>query len=196
MSAQNIRGADTRNLTSGVSSVGKATKYRPPAIVMHWVVGLLIISLLVLGYYMINIPKGTPGRADYFNLHKSLGVMTGVLILLRLAWRFTHRVPPFPSSMPQWEVKSAQWSHRLLYLSMIVQPASGYLSSSFNKYGVKFFGIPLPKWGWEDPFLRDMFGLIHYVAGAIFAALVILHVLAALKHRLIDRDGVFQRMLP
>ena len=174
---------------------GRLAGYRLPAIALHWLVGLLIIGMLILGYYMINVPKGTPGRAFYFNLHKSIGVMTGVLILIRLAWRLTHRAPPLPKAMPRWEARAAQWSHRLLYLCMIVQPTSGYISSSFNKYGVKFFGIPLPKWGWEDPGLRDLFGLIHYVAGAIFTALVVLHVLAAFKHLLIDRDGIFQRML-
>ena len=171
------------------------TGYRFPAIALHWLVGLLIIGMLILGYYMINVPKGTPGRASYFNLHKSIGVMVGVLILLRLAWRLTHRAPQLPNTMPQWEVRAARWSHRLLYLCMVVQPASGYISSSFNKYGVKFFGFPLPKWGWEDPGLRDLFGFIHYVAGAIFTALVVLHVLAAFKHLLVDHDGVFQRML-
>ncbi|MGS0743498.1 cytochrome b, partial [Glaciimonas sp. GG7] len=142
-----------------------------------------------------DIPKGTPGRAVYFNLHKSFGVMAGVLILARLVWRLTHRAPPLPGTMPRWEVSAATWSHRLLYLCMVLQPTVGYLSSSFNKYGVKFFGMALPKWGWEDPYLRDLFGNMHAVLGAVLATLIAIHVLAAFKHLIVNRDGVFQRML-
>lgn len=185
----------TRSIDETSSRDSHKAGYGVPAIALHWLVALLVIAMLILGYYMINVPKGTPGRAFYFNLHKSIGVVTGVLILLRLAWRLTHQTPPLPVDRPRWEVRAARWSHRLLYLCMVVQPTSGYISSSFNKYGVKFFGIPLPKWGWENPGLRDFFGLIHYVTGAAFTALVVLHVLAALKHLLIDHDNVFQRML-
>lgn len=179
-------------ISDGTVQPASAT-YRVPAKVLHWLVGLLIIGMLILGYVMINITKGTPGRAFYFNLHKSIGVTVAMLVLLRLVWRLTHRAPALPA-LPRWQTVSAQWSHRILYLCMVVQPVSGYLSSSFNKYGVKFFGLALPQWGWNDPFLRDLFGNIHYVAGALFSALVLVHVLAALKHLLVDHDGVFERM--
>lgn len=173
----------------------KSHSYGKPAIALHWIIAILIIGMILLGYYMADIPKGTPGRAFYFNLHKSFGVMAGVLILLRLIWRLTHRAPPLPGSMPRWEASAAKWSHRLLYLCMVLQPTVGYLSSSFNKYGVKFFGLPLPQWGWENPYLRDLFGDAHEIIGAILATLIVIHVLAAFKHLLIDRDGIFQRML-
>jgi len=182
-----------RGASSAIAANGAG--YSWPAIALHWLIALLIIGMIVLGYYMINIPKGTPGRAFYFNLHKSFGVMAGVLILVRLAWRLRHRPPPLPATMPRWEVRAAQWSHRLLYLCMVLQPTVGYLSSSFNKYGVKFFGIPLPQWGWGDRFLRDLFADVHYVVGAVLATLIVIHVLAAFKHLFIDRDRVFQRML-
>jgi cytochrome b561 len=170
-------------------------RYGQTAITLHWLMAILIITLLALGYYMVDIPKGVPNRADYFNLHKSLGVLAAVLIMLRAGWRWTHPAPKLPAKVPSWAVTTAWWSHLLLYICMVLQPLTGYLSSSFNKYGVKFFGIELPKWGWEDAVLRDLFMKCHHLIAVILAALVLVHVLAAFKHLLVDRDWVFQRML-
>jgi len=170
--------------------------YTLTAITLHWLLAILIIGLLFLGYYMVDLPKGTPNRADFFNLHKSFGVLAGILILLRVYWRLTHPVEPIQSEPPQWTDTLATWTQRLLYFCMLLQPITGYLSSSFNKYGIKFFGFALPNWGWEDAPLRSLFESFHYLIAILFIALIVLHVLGALKHLLVLRDGVFQRMIP
>jgi cytochrome b561 len=179
-----------------VVGVNRSGRHGLTVVVLHWALALLIIGMLLLGFYMVGIPKGTPGRAFYFNLHKSLGVLAGMLILLRLGWRLRHAAAPLPAGMPGWRAVAARWSHRLLYLCMVLQPATGYLSSSFNKYGIKLFGAALPNWAWEDPRMRDLFMGFHKTIAVVFAVLIAVHVLAALKHLLVDRDRVFQRMLP
>ncbi|OIR15626.1 hypothetical protein GALL_39500 [mine drainage metagenome] len=171
-------------------------RYTLLAIVLHWVFAFLVIGMLFLGYYMVDLPKGTPNRAFYFNLHKSFGVLAGVLILLRLYWRLTHPVALLSTGIQRWTDKAAWWNHRLLYLCMVLQPATGYLSSSFNKYGVKFFGVALPSWGWENAQLRDLFMNFHHLISILLVALIVIHVLAAFKHLLLDKDQVLQRMLP
>ncbi len=170
-------------------------RYTAPAIAMHWLIALLILGMLLLGTFMVDIPKGTPGRAFYFNLHKSFGLLTAALILVRIYWRLTHPVPPASTGIPRWTDSAARWNHRLLYLCMILQPATGYLSSSFNKYGVKFFGVALPSWGWEDPPLRDLFKSYHEDIAVLLVVLVAIHIVAAFKHLYVDRDRIFQRML-
>lgn len=170
--------------------------YTLPAIALHWLIALLIIGMLLLGYYMVDLPKGVPDRAVYFNLHKSFGVLAAVLILARLYWRLTHAAPQVSSGIPRWSNKAAWLNHRLLYLCMVLQPATGYLSSSFNKYGVKFFGLALPSWGWEDAYLRDLFKSFHDLIAVMLIILIAIHVLAAFKHLFVDKDGVFQRMIP
>lgn len=171
-------------------------RYGLPAIAFHWVLALLILGMLALGYYMVGIPKQTPARGWYLNLHKSFGLLAGILILLRLGWRLSHAVPPLPVGTARWTVLAAHASHRLLYLCMILQPVSGYLASSFNKYGVRLFGMRLPNWGWEDKRLHDLFNGAHHLLAVALLSLIALHVLAAVKHLLIDRDWIFQRMLP
>lgn len=182
--------------TSASSIEPASDRYSWQAMLLHWVIALLVIGMLYLGYSIEDIPRNTPERAFTVNLHKSFGVLTLVLVLLRCYWRATHRPPPLPPAMPRWEVVAARWSHRLLYLCLLLQPLSGYLGSSFNKYGVKFFGVPLPQWGWEDKLLRSIFNEIHGAVAVMLLVLIGIHVLAAFKHLLVDRDRIFQRMLP
>jgi cytochrome b561 len=170
-------------------------KYRPIAIWLHWIIGIALIAQIGLGLYMVDIPKGTPDRAWFFNLHKSIGLTLALLILLRIVYRLQHSAPVLPSSMAQWQQLGARWSHYLLYVCMILMPVSGYIGSSFNKYGVKFWGISLPNWAWEDKDIRETFVDIHEIVAEVFIVLIALHVLAALKHLIFDKDGVFQRML-
>jgi cytochrome b561 len=79
---------------------------------------------------------------------------------------------------------------------MIVMPVSGYLGSSFTKYPIVYWGMRLPHWGWDAPALKALCSQVHFVTVIIFITLIAIHVGAALKHLIIDRDGVFQRMWP
>jgi cytochrome b561 len=98
--------------------------------------------------------------------------------------------------MPAWERCTAHLSHALFYAFMVASVVAGYLTSSFSGFGPKLFGMPLPYWGWDDPALRQRFVDWHRVITLVFAVLIALHALAALKHALVDRDGVLARMLP
>jgi len=169
--------------------------YTRTAVVLHWLIAIGLIAQIALGLWMLGIPKDPPGvRAWWFNIHKSIGITLGVLIILRTGWRFTHQAPPLPAALPRWQRVTATASHHLLYLCMLVMPLSGYLGSSFTKYPIVFFGTKLPHWGWDSPVLKDLCSSIHHTAAVTLMALIALHVAAALKHRLIDRDAVFARM--
>ena len=148
-------------------------------------------------------PVDTPQPARYPRRAVILHWIVALLIIALLAsgwtmvaWRVRHEVPTLPASMPRWERGAAVLNHWLFYILMVLVTLAGYLTSSFSKYGPKLFGIPLPHWGWEDAALRGDFAAVHRVAGLVFAVLIVLHVAAALKHLLWDRDGVFQRMMP
>lgn len=171
-------------------------RYTGVAVFLHWLIAILVFVLIGLGWYMVDIPKNTPERAFFFNLHKSIGLTTFFVIALRVAWRLTHVPPRLPASLKRWEAVAANWMHRLLYAGLLIMPISGYVASNFTKFGVKYFGIELAPWGPADKVVYGIFNEIHVVTSYIFVTLIALHVIAAFKHLIVDRDDVFRRMLP
>ena len=174
---------------------GVPQTYTAVAKFLHWLIAAFVFAQISLGLWMIGIPKAPPGiRVYWFNVHKSIGITLGLLILVRLLWRLTHRAPPLPATVPAWQRVAAETSHVLLYVCMIVMPLSGYLGSSFTKYPIVFFGMRLPHWGWEAPALKELCSQVHLVTVTLFITLIAIHITAALKHLLVNRDGVFQRI--
>jgi cytochrome b561 len=172
-------------------------RYDRVARALHWLVALALLAQVVFGFALDEIaPRGTPSRSAVINLHKSFGLVLGALILVRLAWRLTHRPPPWPDSMPLWQRRAARLGHAALYVCMLVMPLSGYIASNFSKHGVKLFGAPLRPWGADLPAVYDALNGLHIATAWVLSALVVGHVLMALKHAFGDRDGVFARMGP
>jgi len=172
-------------------------RYDPVAAALHWIIGLSLLGQIAFGFLLDEIaPRGTPSRAAVINLHKSFGIVLGLAILARLAWRLAHQPPPWPAVLPGWQRRAARAMHLALYVCMIVMPTSGYVASNFSKHGVRFFGLTLKPWGPDLPSVYDALDGVHVVTGWVLAILVALHVLAALQHAVIARDGVFARMWP
>lgn len=172
-------------------------RYTNVAIALHWIIAVLVLTMIGLGLYMTGIPKGTPERAFFYNLHKSIGVTTALIVIIRLWWRAKNSPPPLPASMPAWQITASKLSHTLLYACLLLMPLSGFAASQFTKYGVNyFFVIKIPPMGPENKVVYDFLQGVHEATGWTLIVLVTIHVLAALKHLLRDRDGVFERMLP
>jgi cytochrome b561 len=172
-------------------------RYTSTAIALHWLIALLLLGQFVFGLTLEDIPRGTPARGHYVNLHKSIGLLIGLLIVLRLGWRLTHKAPPLPDSTPGWQRRAARFSHFALYLCMLVLPLSGYLASNFSKHGIKFFNaVRFAPWGPDDKPLYAFFNQTHHLAAALLALFVAVHLLGVAKHMLIDHDGLLLRMWP
>jgi len=172
------------------------SRYTRTAIVLHWLIAAGLLGQILFGWYLEEVPRGTPQRSWYVNLHKSTGLTLALVILVRLSWRWLHRPPLLPTSMPEWERVAATASHRLLYACMLLMPLTGYIASNFSKYGVKYFNaILLPPWGVDDRLIYAFFNGAHVATSYVFVALIVLHILGAVRHAVL-RDGVFQRMWP
>ena len=115
------------------------SRYSSTAIVLHWLIALLLAGQFAFGWYLGEIPRGVPARGYFVNLHKSTGLLIGLLILVRIGWRLTHKPPPLYNTVPRWQQQAATATHYLLYVLMMVMPLSGYLASNVSKHGVNFF---------------------------------------------------------
>jgi cytochrome b561 len=172
-------------------------RYTATAIFLHWLIALLLLGQFAFGLILSDIPRGTPDRTIYVNLHKSSGIVIGLLVIARITWRLAHRPPPLPATMPAWQRHAARFSHAVLYLCMVLMPLSGYLASNFSKYGVKFFNVVhWQPWGPDDRTWYLLFNQTHRTTAVVLAIFVVLHVLAVAKHLLVDRDGLLLRMWP
>jgi cytochrome b561 len=172
-------------------------RYTTTAIALHWLIAVLIVGTFTLGLVMTDIPGLTPTKVRYFSWHKWAGVTVLVLAALRLLWRLAHRAPGYPATMPAWQQRAATYLHGLLYLLMFAVPLSGYFYSLAAGVSVVWFGLfKLPDLIQADPVLKPVLGAVHYWLNMLMAGVVALHVAAALKHLVADRDGVMQRMLP
>lgn len=172
----------------------KQHKYSLPAIILHWITAALILSLLLLGWYMADLPKG-PDRGWYFALHKSIGLSLFILVVIRAIWRILYPPPALPSYISKSQQSLIHWLHHLLYLMMFLQPISGYLSASFSGYKTKIWNIPLPHWGWKSTELNTLFSTIHEYSSILFIALISLHLMGVFYHIKRGDKEILQRML-
>ena len=174
-----------------------ASRYDRVTAWLHWVIGILLLAEIAFGLVLDDIaPRGTPARAGVINLHKSFGIVLGIAIMVRIAWRLGHRPPPWPATMAAARRRAAHLGHVALYACMVVAPLAGYLGSNFSKHGVRFFGTAVPPWGPDSPAVYSFLVGVHDVSSYLLLALVVGHIAMALKHALIERDGIFARIAP
>ena len=170
-------------------------RYSGVAIALHWLMALLILSNICLGFYMADLPLSIQ-RLKLFNYHKWTGVTILMLAALRLLWRLAHR-PPADLPAPEWQVKAAHVTHWALYALFFGVPLAGWAYSSAAGFPIVLFGVlPLPDFVPKDKALADVFKLVHIGLAWTLTTLVALHFAAAMKHALIDRDGLLRRMAP
>ena len=178
------------------SSPPKVARYTLPAQALHWLIALMIFGLFPLGLYMHGLPLSVL-KIELYSWHKWFGITVLLLVVLRIGWRLTHRPPLLPELVPRWQQAAAALMHELLYVLMLFIPLSGWALSSAAGVPVVWWGVlPLPSLLPANKDAAHLLLLVHATLNYTLAALVALHVAAALKHQFIDRDGVLSRMLP
>lgn len=179
-------------------STDTVARYHPISVLLHWLLGIAIVAVFAVGLYMADLPF-SPQRLKLYNWHKWAGVVILGLSLVRLLWRLIHRPPELPSSiqnaMPAWQRTAHHATHHGLYLLFFAVPLLGWAYSSAAGFPIVLFGVmPLPDFVPVSPDLAEALKPLHKLSAFAMAALVLLHVAGALKHALIDRDGLLGRM--
>lgn len=175
-------------------------RYTRTAITLHWLLGISLVGIFSVGLYMADL-QFSPQRLKLYNWHKWAGIIILALSVVRLVWRLTHRPPALPlaveASMPGWQRVAYQATHVAMYALFFVVPLVGWAYSSAAGFPVVLFGVlPLPDFVPASKALAETIKPFHELTAWALAALVGLHVAAALKHHFIDKDGLLQRMLP
>lgn len=185
-------------------AMGKTLRYTTVAIALHWVMALLILFNLSVGFFMEGFAR--PLKNVIVPLHISSGITVLALTLLRIAWRLAHRPPPLPAGMANWERVAAHTAHALLYVLMLVMTLTGWSIISAHppnpRGGPMLWGLvhlpPIPPISQIEPVAQkaahERFVQWHSWAGWVLLGLLALHICAALKHQLIDRQSELARM--
>ena len=169
-------------------------RYTAPAVVLHWLIAALIFVAFPLGVYMSDLPL-SPTRLQLYSYHKWIGISVLLLVGLRIVWRLTHRPPALPDDLPRWQRAASHAVHGLLYLLILAVPMTGWLMSSAKGFQTVWFGVlPLPDLVEKNRELGQALGSAHQFLNYLLLTLVILHVVAALKHHFHERRPFLQRM--
>lgn len=174
--------------------------YSLTAIVLHWVLAVAIVFLFFFGLYMVDLPFSIQ-KLQYMNWHKWVGILILVFSVLRLINRIVKRPPALPASMaqkmPRWQHIAHHGTHHMMYLLFFVVPLLGWAYSSAAGFPIVLFGqFPLPDFVPVSAQLAQAIKPWHKFAAFALMGLIVLHILAVIKHQVIDRDGLLERMRP
>jgi cytochrome b561 len=174
-----------------------SARYTTVAIGLHWSVAALMIFMVLFGENLME--AGEDSAATFFpSLHVSLGVAIFVLSTLRLVWRLMNPPPPLPATMRAWEIVLARATYAAFYVLTIGVPIVGWLAlpellaEEPRMAGISVFGLAVP----EAPSVALDAHELHELGSNLALLLIVVHVLAALKHQFVDRDGLLRRMSP
>ncbi|ASN15716.1 MULTISPECIES: cytochrome b [Pantoea] len=166
------------------------------SIFLHWSMALVIYAMFALGLWMVGLSYYDTWYHNAPEIHKSIGVILMLALIIRLIWRVVSPPPkPLSSYSPLVRI-TAVVAHGLLYGLLIAILFSGYLISTADGKPVSVFGwfsLPAVLTGAGEQ--ADLAGDIHLWLAWSIVILSVLHGLAALKHHFIDRDITLKRML-
>ena len=113
----------------------RAQRYSAVAIAFHWVIAGAILGQIWLGWTMSDLPNGLR-KFELFQLHKSVGITILLLSLGRLAWRLTHRPPPYAAGVRGWQHALASAVHAAFYVMMSALPLTGWATVSARPFNL------------------------------------------------------------
>ncbi len=192
------------SLTNTTASYGGVTK------TFHWLTALLILTALPLGWFANTLaeaiydPAIATTEADLaqaarlFSLHKTVGITVFFVALARILWAVSQPKPGLLNADNKPEAFAAKTVHWLLYGSLILVPLSGWIDHAATEGFAPIlwpFGQNLPLVPKSDH-LAELMAALHWLFMVVLVAALVLHIVGALKHHVIDRDSTLRRMLP
>ncbi len=162
---------------------------------LHWIIAGLILFMVFLGW---RLGDHDSLRVSRINLHKSVGILILFLSFVRIGVRVAYKAPAEPP-MPKWQLVAAKALHLGFYAVMIGMPLTGWAMVSTSARDIPFFSLfnmphlPVPQTHDAHEVFENLHGLI---AKLLIYGMIPLHVAAALKHQIVDKDEVVEHMVP
>lgn len=164
--------------------------------ILHWVIAVLIIGLIYLGWYMVDLTYYDKWYNSSLSWHKSLGMIVIALVLIKICWQLYTPAPESVVGLKFWEAISAYIMHIILLFLMLAIPVSGYIISSSAGQSIPVFDwFSIPAILKITATVRDWAIALHFYMAYGTAGLVTIHVIAAIKHQFIDKNNTLKRML-
>ena len=159
---------------------------------LHWISALLLFAQIPLGFYLVDLDFGTE-RINLENIHITIGLSIFYLVILRLLYKSLNPTPKLGPSVFTGQKFLAKLNHILLYVTILSITISGIFKKLFNG---ETLTIVFKKIKIQDNFeLGEMFYDIHVISNYILIALIIIHILAVITHRIFFSDNLLKRML-
>ncbi len=174
------------------SNLNPSQRYDTVSQSLHWLMAFLLIGMLVMGLTFETIPD--EWRKSAVTTHKATGILLLGLVLMRVLWRFIKPAPALlPAPRPQKIM--ATLTHGILYGLMVIIPLLGLLMVSARGRAVDFFGlVQIPPLIAESDTVGAAFYKWHVLGAYILIGLICLHIVGALYHSFILKDGTLRRM--
>jgi cytochrome b561 len=173
-------------------TVAPPQRFTTASRILHWLTAILIFSALFIGFVMVN---STGDYATLLAVHKVLGVLILLVVVVRIVNRLTHRAPALPTSVSRLERLAIAGSELALYGLLLAQPLIGWAMVSASGTPIVLFGsLHLPA---IAPVNLTVFGVLrdaHSVLAYLLVVLIAAHIAAVLMHAITLGDGMLRRM--
>lgn len=161
---------------------------------LHWLLAFAMIGMLGFGLYLEDMPKGD-AKSTLIWWHKGIGVAILAFALWRLGWRLREGMPKPVVPLAYWQHRVSAVTHGFLLFATLAMPVSGMMMSLGSGRSIDVLGLFLiPEIG-KVEWMDKAGHIVHGLGGKLLIAAILLHVAAALKHQLVDKDPTLARML-
>ena len=168
------------------------TEYGLISKLLHWLSAILLIGQIPLGFYLVDLDFG-PERLNIENIHVTVGLSLFYLVILRLLYKIFNPTPKLEPSIFKGQKFLAKLNHILLYVTILSITISGIFKKLFNGETIS---IIFKKIKIQDNFeLGELFYDIHVFSNYLMIALIIIHLMAVITHKLFFDDNLLKKII-
>ncbi|MCC2626191.1 MAG: cytochrome [Burkholderiales bacterium] len=175
-------------------------EYTATAKILHWLMAILIILQLLTAYLFLAFDNETlkPYAGILYFLHFNIGFSILLLFILRVCWRLTHKIPPYPPSLHPKEITIANLGHIVIYVLIGTLVLTGILRYNIHSGAFHYFNfITIPAIiTTHNQILYSIIAVTHNLSGDLLLAIIAIHIAMAIRHQIIDKNNILQRMVP